>query len=381
MDLEDRYRAWQERVQQYISCHPIQMVYWEVTRNCDMSCVHCGSPSETWEPEKELTNSEIIKAFRRLAEGIDWSEFKFVSLTGGEPFVRPNLVPTLAQINAMGFTPITIQTNGNYLSRHPETLDVLLDIGVTGLGTNFDGLPETHDSFRNMKGNFENARATIELVVPFKDKIHSTITTVVSKKNIHELEPLREIIRDINPNRWRFAPFDPIGRGAKAREFPLDAEDYRYLIDFVRRERLEYIDDKNQTQVELACGGWLGIELEGRVRPYIWHCVAGINLLGILYDGSIASCSNIPRHFIEGNIREEDILDVWQNRFQRYRCFDWKRIGDCVDCDQWDYCQGGPMHKRLPDGTMLNCIYKCLFESGSHTVSVLDNASKILTGN
>jgi radical SAM protein with 4Fe4S-binding SPASM domain len=333
------------------------MVYWEVTRNCDMKCIHCGSPSETWESEKELSDGEVLRSFKRLAEGIDWSEFKFLSLTGGEPFVRPNLVNILSELNDLGFNPITIQTNGNYMARHPETLEQLLKINVTGMGTNFDGLPETHDSFRNMPGNFENARKTIELIAPLKDKIHSTITTVVSKKNIHELEALRDIIRKINPNRWRFAPFDPIGRGKIAQEFLLDSDDYKYLLDFVKRERLQYIDDKMQTQVELACGGWLGIDLEGRVRPYIWHCVAGINLLGILYDGSIASCSNIPRDFTEGNVRTDDILDVWKNRFEKYRNREWKKVGDCTDCDQWEYCQGGPMHKRLPDGTMLNCIF------------------------
>lgn len=357
MELKKKFEVWQERIQEYVDRHPIQMIYWEVTRNCDITCVHCGSPRETWDSAKELTDNEIIGVFRRLAESIDWSEFKFVSLTGGEPFVRPNLINVLGEVNALGFDPITIQTNGNYPARHPEVIERLLKVGVAGLGTNIDGLPETHDSFRNMKGNFDNACATARLVAPLKDKIHSTITTVVSRKNIHELEGLRDIVREINPNRWRFAPFDPIGRGEKVKEYVLLPEDYRYLIDFAERERLEYIDDKSRTQVELACGGWLGVELEGKVRPYIWHCVAGINLLGILYDGSIASCSNIPRDFIEGNVRTDDILDVWNNRYHRFRNFEWKRTGPCEDCSEWDFCQGGPMHKRLPTGEMLSCIY------------------------
>ena len=149
----------------------------------------------------------------------------------------------------------------------------------------------------------------------------------------------------------------------------------------MKRERLEYVDRRDQTQVELACGGWLGIELEGSVRPYIWHCVAGINLLGILYDGSIAACSNIPREFIEGNIREDDILDVWKTRFNRFRNFEWKQVGACIDCDQWNFCQGGPMHKRLLDGTMLNCIYKMLNSLGKHEINVSKQFLKATSGN
>lgn len=357
------------------------MIYWEVTRNCDLTCVHCGSPRETWEPDKELTTKEIIDVFQRLAEKIDFSEFKFFSLTGGEPFVRKDLIEVLSEINSLGFNPITIQTNGNFLATHPEALDKLLDIGVMGLGTNLDGLEETHDSFRNMKGNYANAIKTIKLVAPLKDKIHSTITTVISRKNIAELEVLKEIVRDINPDRWRFAPFDPIGRGSKAKDYFLAPDDYKYLINFVKEERLKFIDDKSQTQVELACGGWLGVELEGKVRPYIWHCIAGVNLLGILYDGSIASCSNISRDFIEGNVRTDDIFDVWQNRYHRFRNFDWKKNGDCIDCDQWDFCQGGPMHKRLLNGTMLNCIFKMYYENKDYNGQTSDEIFEAISGN
>jgi radical SAM protein with 4Fe4S-binding SPASM domain len=377
--LLPQFEQWRERVQEYVARHPIQMIYWEVTRNCDLTCVHCGSPRETWDSSKELSDTEVIATFHRLAQGIDWSQFKFLSLTGGEPFVRKGLLDLLAEIGQLGFDPITIQTNGNYISKHPEVIDRLLDIGVMGLGTNLDGLRETHDSFRNMKGNYDNAVQTIRMVVPLKDRIHSTITTVVSRENIHELEALRDVVREINPDRWRFAPFDPIGRGQNAVEYLLTPDEYRYLIHFAQLERLHYIHDRGQTQVELACGGWLGMELEGRVRPYVWHCVAGVNLLGILYDGGIASCSNIPRAFVEGNVRTDDILDVWQNRYHKHRTFDWKKVGDCMDCDQWDFCQGGPMHKRLPDGRMLNCLYEALHR-GKH-YSMLQDDQNIKTGN
>ena len=363
MDCMKRlFDVWRERVQEWVCRHPIQMIYWETTRNCDLQCIHCGSPKETWDRNQELTKEEVVGVFRRLAQGTDFSEFKFVSLTGGEPFMRVDLLDILSEISILGFNPITIQTNGNYIARHPDVIDRLMNVRVMGIGTNLDGLELTHDSFRNMAGNYKNAIRTIKLVVPLKEKIHSTITTVITHQNVGELEQLRDVVRELNPDRWRFAPFDPIGRGTRAKDLLLRPDDYRRLIEFAKKERLEHIDDKTQTQVELACGGWLGTNLEGYVRPYIWHCVAGINLLGILYDGSIASCSNIPREFVEGNVRNDDILEVWNKRFLKFRSFEWKKTGPCIDCSEWNFCQGGPMHKRLPDGTMLNCIYKTVTE-------------------
>jgi len=84
--------------------------------------------------------------------------------------------------------------------------------------------------------------------------------------------------------------------------------------------------------------------LEGTFRPFIFHCIAGINNLGILFDGKIASCSNISRNFIEGDVKTDNIREIWENGFLRFRNREWKRIGKCSHCTDWDFCHGGPMH-------------------------------------
>jgi radical SAM protein with 4Fe4S-binding SPASM domain len=369
------FDAWIRRVDERIKQHPLEMIYWEATRNCDIKCVHCGSPLETWEKDSELSSEEVLNAFAEIYDTFDLSQFKFISITGGEPFVRKDLFEILKGLKKIGYSVITIQTNGNYLARHPEDIGLLLELNIKGLGTNLDGLESTHDSFRNMKGSYANVvKMSTTLNNNYRDKIHSTISTVVSRKNINELENLSKIVREINPHRWRLMPFDPIGRGSIAENYLLNSSDYKVLFDFIAKERLEYIDRQDLTQIEFGCGGWLGLELEGRIRPYIWHCVAGINTLGLLYDGGIAGCSNIPRAFIEGNLRADKILDVWNNRYRRFREFDWKKMGDCIDCSQWDYCHGGPMHKRVETGEMLNCLFKMFYEGKeycSHTSETL----------
>ena len=78
----------------------------------------------------------------------------------------------------------------------------------------------------------------------------------------------------------------------------------------------------------------------------------------ILYDGKITG-SNIARDFIEGNL-EGNVWEIWNNGFQRYRNRDWLKKDDCASCGEWDYCKGGPMHLRLPDGTLLSCLYQTL---------------------
>ena len=154
---------------------------------------------------------------------------------------------------------------------------------------------------------------------------------------------------------------DPIGRTEHDSEYLLSSQQTREVIGFLQSEytkTCEAYADKKTMMVELGCGGWLGTELEGTIRPFIFHCIAGLNNLGILYDGKLGSCSNISRDFIEGDLRSERIKDVWENRYQRYRNFEWKKKGLCRDCKEWNYCHGGPMHKRSIDGVNFHCLLR-----------------------
>jgi radical SAM protein with 4Fe4S-binding SPASM domain len=124
--------------------------------------------------------------------------------------------------------------------------------------------------------------------------------------------------------------------------------------------------DPTATMVEFGCGGWVGTELEGAVRPFIFHCIAGITNLGILYDGKLASCSNISRDFVQGDLRAEGIRDVWENRYQPFRDMNGRNVeplasSSCGGCTEWAFCHGGPFHKRTIAGGIRTCLYESLF--------------------
>jgi radical SAM protein with 4Fe4S-binding SPASM domain len=309
--------------------------------------VHCGSPSEEVDLGQELSTQEVIGAFEQIATDFDMSQFRHINITGGEPFVRKDLLKVLRSIYRYSFyRNIDIQTNGVILADHPELLSELKKWGVTGIGVSIDGLEQTHDAFRRIQGGFAKAFKAARLCVEHGYTV--TVSVVAHKKNIDEIRELYELIKDeIKPRIFRIMTIDPIGRAEFDSEYLLEPEQVRQVIGFLKTEYQKNCSDyadQNTTMVELGCGGWLGKELEGTVRPFIFHCIAGINNLGILYDGKLASCSNISREFIEGDLRIENIKDVWENRYQRYRNFEWKKTGLCVDCAEWDYCHGGPMH-------------------------------------
>lgn len=357
-DLEEKFKIWSDKVIDYTREHPLEVIFWEATRNCDMFCEYCCSPRETWIKKHELSAEEVIEAFREVSQTLDISRLRFVSVTGGEPFLRKDLLYILREINKLGFEKITIQTNGNAIAQKPDLIDKLIKFGIRGIGINLDGLEQTHDSIKRKKGHFDRV-VSIARQIAKKRELHLTISTVVGKKSLKELEELGLLIREFNPNVWRILDCYPIGRASLVRDKYLSSpQEYKDLFSFIQKQRLMYIDRKDKTQIEFGCGGWLGTELEGRVRPFIFHCVSGINTITILYDGSITGCPNLSNDFIEGNLKKDRIADIWNNGFYRFRNFSWKKRGICKKCNQWNYCHGGPTHDLdSKEEEKVNCIY------------------------
>lgn len=346
---EALFERWRERIEQLIREHPLQIITWEATRRCNLRCVHCGSPAEGVDLAEELTADEVVGAFEQIAADFDMSQFRHINITGGEPFVRRDLLDILRRISRVPYyRNIDIQTNGIILADQPELLNELRHVGVTGLGISIDGLEDTHDAFRRIRGGFRKAWDAARRSVDAGYIV--TVSVVAHAKNVDEIPELFELVRDgFRPRVFRIMTIDPIGRMDFDSEYMLSPAQTRQVIHFLKTEyerSCHTYADPATTMVELGCGGWLGRELEGLVRPFIWHCIAGINNLGILHDGKLGACSNISREFIEGDLRTEPIRDVWENRYQRYRNSDWRKTGPCATCEEWSYCHGGPMHSH-----------------------------------
>lgn len=362
-DWTPLFEGWRERIEALIREHPLQIISWEATRRCNLHCLHCGSPFEEVNLADELTTEEIIGAFGEIARDFDMSRFRHINITGGEPFVREDLLDVLGSISRWpSYRNIDIQTNGVFIADNPDVLNELKRVGVTGLGISIDGFESTHDSLRGVVGTWAKAVNAARLSVESGYVV--TVSFVAHAKNILQLPSFFDFVkREIRPRVFRVMIIDPQGRAIENSKYLLAPGQIQSVIAFLRREYESFCptySDLSTTMIELGCGGWLGKEFEGRVRPFIFHCIAGINNLGILYDGKLASCSNIQREFIQGDSRRERIKEVWEQRYKEYRNFEWKRGGVCRTCAEWEYCHGGPMHKRLANDPIRDCLYRII---------------------
>jgi radical SAM protein with 4Fe4S-binding SPASM domain len=129
-------------------------------------------------------------------------------------------------------------------------------------------------------------------------------------------------------------------------------EQYRGMLDFIRQTRNE-----GKINASYGCEGFLG-RYEGEVREMFFDCQAGVTVGSVMADGSIAACASIRADYNQGNIYEDDFMEVWEKRYAPYRNREWMRKGDCKDCRYWRYCRGNGMHLRDEAGNLILCHLK-----------------------
>lgn len=94
--------------------------------DCNLACDYCTIGPEL--RPRALTTAQALAAIRRgRAQGLD-----ALSLTGGEPTIRPDLLALVRAGKALGFTDIKVQSNG-LLYAHGDNLARLLAAGATRL--------------------------------------------------------------------------------------------------------------------------------------------------------------------------------------------------------------------------------------------------------
>lgn len=277
-----------------------------------------------------------------------------IVITGGEPLMRKDLEECGHEITKRGF-PWGMVTNGFALT--PHRFESLLNAGLRSITVSFDGLnPETHDWFRGVKGSWQKAFDAIKIVASTQGLMYDVVTCV-NKKNIADLESIRDLLISVGVTRWRLFIIFPKGRAKDNPLLKLSNDEFRRLMEFIKQTRTD-----GKIKASFGCEGFLGdYELEVRDTPFF--CQAGIKVGSVLVDGSISACPSLRTDYIQGNIYTDDFMTVWNNRYQKMRDRSWTRTGKCAECKSYKYCEGNGLHLRDEKTGDLLCCHKELLNS------------------
>jgi len=327
--------------------HPLQQLFWECTLRCNLHCRHCGSDCKVQAGRADMPKEDFLRVLDSVARKCDPHQV-FVVVSGGEPLMRDDLEECCAAIYAKGF-PWGMVTNGLYLTA--ERFRGLVKAGMHSITISLDGMEDDHNWMRGHKDSFQRVDHVLTMLGKVPQMVFD-IVTCVNRRNYPRLNELKEYLIGKGVKQWRLFTVFPTGRATKDPDMQLTNEEFRGVFDFIRETRQE-----GHIHASYGCEGFLG-NYEGDVRDHFFTCQAGVTIGSVLIDGSISACTSIRSDYHQGNIYEDDFMDVWEQRFLPYRNHQWMHKDECADCSYFRYCQGNGMHLRDGDGRLMLCNLK-----------------------
>ena len=327
--------------------HPLRQLFWECTLRCNLACRHCGSDCRITADTNDMPMEDFGKVLDSVARSTDPHQVMVV-ITGGEPLMRDDLEACGRMIYQKGY-PWGMVTNGLALTQ--ARYKSLLASGLRSMTISLDGLEDSHDWMRGRQGSFKRATDAIKMVIE-SGEIEFDVVTCVNKRSYRQLQQIRQLLIGLGLRHWRLFTVFPAGRAVNDPDMQLDKEEFRGLMEFIRDTRKEGI-----IKASYGCEGFLG-NFEGEVRDRFFFCQAGVSIGSVLADGSISACPSIRSDYHQGNIYQDDFMEVWNTRFNVFRDRAWMReMEPCRSCRQFKYCRGGGMHLRDSEGNILLCRF------------------------
>ena len=294
------------------------IVWLEVTRACNLRCSHCYINAGRARPE-ELDTAEMFSLLDDLKElGV----FSLV-LAGGEPFLRRDFLDILAYASELGFI-LAVVTNGSYL-----TAEILEQIPRENcrITLSIDGL-QSHQAIRGGDSTFELMAEKLELMKTMG--VPHSVSTVISKANIHELEEMLLWCED-NDVIFRTVTFNPLGRGLLHRGVHgLSKEDAAASAGlFAMQKRFEGEKDK---EIGACVSKFFNYALSLMYMTRREHCSRSIAY--VASNGDVYPCvsSAAIESFSAGNIRRHPFSRLWQQSFREMRAITWDNFECCNTC-------------------------------------------------
>jgi MoaA/NifB/PqqE/SkfB family radical SAM enzyme len=181
------------------------MVFWEVTRACDLVCRHCRAEAQPMRHPAELSLPEVLRVLDDLAPARP-----LLVLTGGDCFKRADL-EDIARAAVERRIPVAISPSPTPLVTR-ERLVRLYEVGVRAASLSLDGAsPETYDTFRGVPGTFETALRIWGWFREIGYKVQ--INTTVTRLNVRELPAIARMVLERGAMTWSVFFLVRTGRG------------------------------------------------------------------------------------------------------------------------------------------------------------------------
>jgi radical SAM protein with 4Fe4S-binding SPASM domain len=295
-------------------------IAWEITRRCNLRCVHCRSSSEE---EAQGHPDFSLEEAKRMLDDIASYAKPVVVLSGGEPLVRKDVFD-IARYGTEKGLRMCLATNGVLVT--DETCEHIKASGIKIVSLSLDGSTrEVHDDFRCQEGAFDGTLRAARLFK--KHGIEFIINSSFTKRNQEEIPRVYRLAKDLGATAWYMFMIVPTGRGEDIMSELISKEEYEEILDWhYDMEKEDEGEKVKHRTLKFSTGGSKG-------------CLAGQLICLIDVDGNVLPCSYFPK--AAGNVRKQSFKDVWENSelFRDMRDFK-SYTGRCGSCEYVNVCGG-----------------------------------------
>ena len=318
----------------------LRLVAWEITRNCNLSCVHCRAAATRGPYTGELNTAACYTLLDQIAETGD----PIVILTGGEPLLRQDIF-SVARYGTDKGLRMVMAVNGTLIT--PETAANMADAGIKRISISLDGATaERHDQFRGVPGAFDGALQGIDYAKAAG--IEFQINTTITQSNLEEIPRIQALAVQLGAVAHHIFLLVPTGRGKYLIDQAITAEQYEDTLNWFYDQR-----DLTELQLKATCAPHYyrilrqRAKTDGKTVTFQSHgldavsrgCLGGTGFCFISHRGIVQPCGFLQVD--SGDVTKRSFADIWRHSevFNRLRDFG-QLSGKCGACEYKRVCGG-----------------------------------------
>jgi len=307
----------------------------ELTHRCNLSCRHCYQFRAR---EGEMGTERWISLLEELAS----LGCLFISFTGGEPLLRPDLQRLLEAAAGMDYV-ITLQTNGTLIDAQTARMlgafpTLRVDVSLYGAGT------ATHDALTGVEGSFAAARRGMELLL--EREVPLLLKVTVGAFNLVEVEDIASLADDLGVKAiFSSLIFPRNDRDPAPTSLRLDDAGLERFIRFETEYMLgnlaEILGAEGESLTYEDLSRYLRkcavdpVRLESENRRY---CGAGRTVFAVNPYGDVYPCVALP--LVLGSLKKDNFARIWKDSppILRLREREEELAAECEKCDLLEKC-------------------------------------------
>lgn len=376
-----------------------RLVFWEVTKGCNLHCIHCRATATELSSPLDLPTSKA----RAIIEQISSYASPILVLSGGEPLYRRDIFELAGYAAERGLR-VALATNGTLVD--DTVARKIVAAGIKRVSISLDGADaQTHDSFRGIPGAFLGAVDGLRNLKQLGMSVQINMT--IARHNAHQLPAVLELAKSLGADALHTFLLVPVGCGVDIAEREMvPPDEYERILNwfydrsleggiemkatcaphYFRVVRQRRAQERRETGMpsggigptEMLMPSGTGIvikknaELGGVAHGHpgghpdgmnamTKGCLAGTGVCFISFEGRVYPCGYLPVE--AGDLRRQDFREVWEGSQVFHALRDTGNLkGKCGICEFRNVCMGCRARAYAATGDMLDeepfCVYQ-----------------------